>query len=416
MSKQRVKVVEKTKNLSGESRRDLSDALNYVLMGDLVDLSIAWPKYLQFREIVQEYVLLTTEILGSPLLDRRELARARPSLERHLSEINDMIASHMSMDLSDYVGSWNLIEKPMHTEFHKIYNELKKHRVLRGMFASLAQIVDYKDNFNDTTGRSLQSRLGFITSMPGNTWMPLPYELDFGVIMTISGIGNNTHKWILDVLSSYNRIVKSIWNLTQSPDVDVDEFVKSLEGSLDSLTSIPELSRCKAAFGLIKSSLGMLRDNFGAYYKNFVDTNDPNTILHEFVVDVTNVSGKTQSPQVSSQIRTIIKFFHKQAALRASSPNADAKSVAMMKKMETIANGLFGSTPDESGDTAAVDDKLSKSARADAIAEAAQSAPQRAGRATRVRSSAAAAAAAPPREERPTDSMTAEELEAYING
>lgn len=339
--------VQKTKISIGDDAvsSDLSGLFNNVLMGDLVDLKLAWPKYVRLRAGITEYNALHQRLANCPLLARPEMAAARPSVAAHGEALSELIAGFCRMDLTDYVDNWELIERSQHEAFHAKYEELKKHSFLKSLFRSAAAIIDYKVDFADTN-RSPQSRLGFIQSMPGMDWAPFPHSFNYGHALMINGIGKNTYAWLAQYLLDYHNITVSLWKTTQEPDIDVEKFSGVINEMADKLQTIPEISRCRQAIGVIRSSIGLFKNNFSAYYSNFIDTKDSSSIMHEFIIDVTEANGKG-NPELSRQFKTIISFFRKQTELRAANDPQLQKAMSTINRVidrtEEATNNKLGS-------------------------------------------------------------------------
>lgn len=389
--------VQKTKIGLGDDSMssDLSGLFNNVLMGELVDLNLAWPKYVRLRNGIQQYIDLHTRLAACPLLARPEMASARPSVVAHSAALAELHEGYCRMDLTDYEGNWDLIEKSQHEAFHAKYEELKRHTLLKGLFRSVASILDYKPDFTDTN-RSPQARLGFVLSMPGMDWAPFPHEFNYGHALMIDGIGKNTYAWLATYLLDYHNIVIALWKTTQEPDIDVDKFSAVINEMADKLQTIPEISRCKQAINVIRSSIGLFKNNFSVYYSNFIDTKDSSSIMHEFIIDVTEANGKG-NPELTRQFRSIINFFRKQTELRATN------DPQLQKAMSTI-NRVIDRTEE------ATNNKIGQSVRKDTIdkTEPARKAPAPRAAPEETSTNMAARAAAA--------DMSADELAEFING
>lgn len=391
--------VQKTKiGLGDGASGDLSSLFNTVLMGDLVDLKLGWPKYVRLCAGIAEYRALHQRMVACPLLSRKEMSGAIPSIVAHETAIDTLMAEYCGEDLSDFVDNWDLIEKAQHEAFHAKYDALKKHATLKTLFRSVANIVDYKGDFNDTS-RSPQNRLGFVMQQPGMDWAPFPHDFNYGRAMMIEGIGKNTYAWLATYIADFYRIVIQLWKTTQEPDVDVEQFASVINEMADKLQTIPEISRCKGAINVIRSSIGLFKNNFGAYYSSFLDTSDSSSIMHEFIIDVTEANGKN-NPELTRQFRTIINFFRKQTELRATT------DPQLQRAMQTL-NRVIDRTED------ATNTKLGAAVRKEAVDNEATTAPKPAARLGKTAASsqpdqysAARAAAA---------DMTVEELAEFIN-
>jgi len=122
----------------------------------------------------------------------------------------------------------------------------------------------------------------------------------------------------------YNRTYE-IYKIITSPDVDVDKFVEIVAKSIDEIkTKIP---RCNEAFDKIKNATHLLKDNFGDYYKDFVESENPTIIMENFISDV--AQSAEGSPQLIMQFKRIISFYRKNAEQHMQS-NPQLKQVFSM--------------------------------------------------------------------------------------
>jgi len=100
-----------------------------------------------------------------------------------------------------------------------------------------------------------------------------------------------------------------IYKTITSPDVDVDKFVEIVSKSIDDVKG--KIPRCNEAFNKIKNATHMLKDNFGDYYKDFVESENPSIIMENFISDV--AQSAEGSPQLVMQFKKIISFYKKNA-------------------------------------------------------------------------------------------------------
>jgi len=110
----------------------------------------------------------------------------------------------------------------------------------------------------------------------------------------------------------------TIYKTVSSPDVDVDEFSDIIMSSIDQLEGVQELNRCKKAFDKIRQSVKLLVGNFDGYYKDFIQSRNPTSIMENFIFDVAETS--KSDPQVTRQFREIIKYYKKATAGKIKDP------------------------------------------------------------------------------------------------
>lgn len=122
-----------------------------------------------------------------------------------------------------------------------------------------------------------------------------------------------------------------IHSITTSPDVNVDEFAEVIMTAIDQVQTQPGLNRCGKAFHRIKESVGLLKENFGGYYKDMIQSNNPAVLMESFVVDVAK-SGSSD-PQLVSQFRQITNHFQKMS--QQNGRHKDEKLQALFKELNS---------------------------------------------------------------------------------
>lgn len=350
-----MKAVAKSRkiNLGGDGTDEISSMFNNILNGEKVPLDIVWPRYLAMSETITS-IFDNLQLLHDCSLFQR-LKDAKASLAQYLKWARAEHARFFSMDLHEYTSDFSLVEEEIHTQFDKIYREMKESQFVRQIIKSLEQLIVYRHDFMPRDNNvSMKERLGFIIRMPTADWHPFPFTFDLKGCIMMQGIGQNTYSFIVAFLERYYVAAKALWDRTQEPDIDVDRFTEIISESVEKLKTLPELHRCTTAFAKIKSSLGMFKDNFSNYYHNFIDTKDSTTIMHEFIMDVSNSTDT--NPKLTMEFRTIINYYRKMAEQQKNmDPNAK-------KLFGTIDEAFKRSEQDVDGDT------IRKAARDDAIA------------------------------------------------
>ncbi len=116
-------------------------------------------------------------------------------------------------------------------------------------------------------------------------------------------------KYILIWLNLIYISTLEIYNVSTSPDVDIERFSEILINAITQVQRQPELHRCNKAFAKIKNSVGLLQNNFSGYYKDFIQSKNPSTIIESFVIDVSN--NESADAQTTREFRKIIAYYSK---------------------------------------------------------------------------------------------------------
>lgn len=354
----------------GNLKEELAANFNATFMSDRVDMTIAWPRYLKLCEMMREYRELHRELETCSLLRAAEMVQDADSVKDHGKAIDEYIGHFCGWDLAKYDMCWSELPVDIHKTFHDAYDLMKKHNLLRSMFKSLGDLTDFKEKIKDEN-ISPQNRIHSIVAITGVDWAPFPHKFNIGRATTIVGVGKNTYKWLMGFINQFYVQTINIWKHVREPDIDVDEFVRTIVVSLEQLGKIPELSRCKLALRKVRESMDKFKENFSGYYQNFIDTGDSTSMLHEFVVDVSRDNG-TADPETVRQFNVLMTFTRKQIELRKQN---DPSLAAQLSKFEQTMNRA----------ESVVDSKIAAS----------MSAPAQPPPANRPRPSAAAAAANP---------------------
>lgn len=350
-----MKAVAKQKkiNLGGENTDEISSMFNNILNGELVPLDIVWPRYLEMKAIFEEIFDALQQLHDCPLMQR--LKPAKQSLSEYLTWARAEHAKFFSEDLYEYTSDFSLVEEEIHTQFDKTYRSMKDSQFIRQIVKTLEELIQYRHDFIPRDNNvPMKERLAFILRMPTADWTPFPFQFDLKSALMLQGIGQNTYSFVVAFLEKYYKAAKKLWDKSQEPDIDVDKFTDVIGTSIDKLRTLPELHRCTNAFKKIKDSLGMFKDNFSGYYHNFIDTKDSTSIMHEFIMDVSN-STET-NPKLSMEFRTIINYYRKMAQQQ---PNMDPNA---KKLFSTVDDALKRSEGDVNGDA------IRKASREDVIA------------------------------------------------
>lgn len=134
-------------------------------------------------------------------------------------------------------------------------------------------------------------------------------SLDIYLIWHDQRMTQKLKDYILLLLHMLYTVSLEIYNLMSSPDIDIARFSEVLIEAITKVQQQPELHRCKKAFNQIKNSVGLLQTNFSGYYKDFIQSKNPSTLIESFVVDVAN--NEKSDPESTRQFRKIVAYYGK---------------------------------------------------------------------------------------------------------
>ena len=172
---------------------------------------------------------------------------------------------------------------------------------------------------------------GFIMNSDGDYLTLFNFtSLDFKQMFCSDLMVDEYRKYVLLVLHLIHVRAMAVVKDVTSPDVDVDKFSEVCVGNIDNMRKL--IPRCDKAFDKIVNSVGMLKENFDGYYKDFVTSQsaNPNIIIENFVIDVAN-SNKADV-QTTRQFREIIKFYHDRIASQKVTDPRLLKMIGMVSQ------------------------------------------------------------------------------------
>jgi hypothetical protein len=161
----------------------------------------------------------------------------------------------------------------------------------------------------------------FILRMPGYEYLPLPFSsLNIKRMWASPNIALNTKRYIFTILNAILNASKDTYKTLLSPDVDVKKFSEVIVSSISKVKK--QIPRCEKAFAKIEESVGLLENNFGGYYKDFIQSQNPSTIMESFIIDVSQSSNT--DAQTTRQFRVIIGHYKKLTQGKINDPKIKA--------------------------------------------------------------------------------------------
>lgn len=307
-----MKVVQKTVKQSLGDTKDISEMFNQMLGAGALNIIIAYPKYINMKNAVENLVRLFDAIQKSPFLTKtEEFKRCADELNHFVSEARKQIDYWFGMQLEEPAN----VTDEQRQKFTELYEGVKKSSLVNQFIIMCDKLVVYKNYFNDEN--NLNDK--FLTNMVDPEFKPFPFSnLNLKYIFTMCG--PNTKKFFMTILHKSFIISHTLWKVVTSPDVDVDQFVKIIMSNIDQIQNRPELGRCKDAFDKIKESVHMLKDNFSGYYRNFISTKDSTIIMQNFIIDVSK--NQSNNPKVIKQFQKIVRYYQTMASSQIKNDKA----------------------------------------------------------------------------------------------
>jgi hypothetical protein len=301
-----------------DDQKELQKYFNQMVGDDTPDASIVVPKLARFMD---EVMAIQTALQGfvNVLGKFDDYTAQADELTKFAAEIAKLIAN---------VG-------PAEGYTSRKWMDVKEHDVTRTCLMICNNLIvihtHLKGTWDDVDRK-------FMDRYSGATLAPFPFsQLDFKYLWLVHGEGiDGLRELLFSVLQVMWTRTYEIYQLTHSPDVDVSALSKKLVESIGKLSK--HIRGCDLAFAQIKKSVGMLETNFDGYYKDFLESKDPNNIFTNFIADV-STSCESDSRLVF-QCKRIVQYYRKksqqQAALGKSSGKKNLMFDTLLKHYDGI--------------------------------------------------------------------------------
>ena len=324
----RVKTVKKTLG-----NVDVQSLFNSAVGGEdaSVDVKIAWPKFKHVRRHTARMVALLDWLCKRPWL-KTSFAAEAANIAQYTSTLSDEHTRFFVDGVPDLDAA--ALVDPMYRE---LYGSEEDHEVrdsfILGLedtrpedvekFVSLYKRAVESDLVNTavkicsnliTYRASIETREklnGRFLLSPGLSFAPIPRLESANFKAFYTALPKEKRDEILVFLHKLYHISHDAYEAANLPDVDVEEFVSIIQQSIGHVKG--QIPRCDEAFKKLEESIGLLRGNFGKYYKDSKHSGNPGMMMESFVMDVAGNS-QNSSPKVRMQFKKIIGHYQKMAA------------------------------------------------------------------------------------------------------
>lgn len=213
------------------------------------------------------------------------------------------------------------------------YSELKDHKLVKVIIficRDLKPFAFYIENQGTKEMESFGYKGAWISDHPGSILAPFTFsEFNLKAIWRNPLTDDRMKKYLLTLIKSIFITCNEIYKLISSPDIDISQFSKIIVESIQKIKSVPELNRCKKAFSKLEESVELLEGNFGEYYKDMVQSQNPTMLIVNFINDVS----KTDKMDIGlvTQFRQIVNYYRKTTQGKIKDP-------AIRKKFEMLSS------------------------------------------------------------------------------
>jgi hypothetical protein len=279
----RVKVIKK-QSLDPE----IVDMFNQMLGTGDADVDIIRPKYL----LVQDKIKTIKKLLDD--------ATENVFVKIVPADCKDINAYTQTLTEIPFVDVTAMDSK----ELTPLYNDLKVNNTVRSVILLCKMLIEHHGKLaTDSTFDG-----NYINRMPGHELLIFPFsKLNIKYIWGLPGTTDQLKKYIFTFMRILLETTRAVYHAVTSPDVDIKKISAAIMNSIQSVKK--QIPRCEKAFAKIQQSLDLLENNFDGYYKDFIQAQNPSTLIESYVIDVSR-TGNTD-PQTTQQFRKIINYFRK---------------------------------------------------------------------------------------------------------
>lgn len=344
----KTKIVTAKKTMSDKG---VIEMFNQMLGTENADPNIVWPKYKQVRVDVRGISRLLSAMVNDVILKQFE----SKTITEDCNEVIKFTKDLDDIEFKDTTTDTYEIK----IECGKHYGSIKTNNNINIIILTCRNLIQYKKIWEmENLSQCDVKDYSFVLRHPGPYWRPFPFsELNIKELWRSKKMTRNVKTYIMTVIQKIYKKCKSVYDTVTSPDVDAKQFSEVIVSSIAKVRKM--VPRCDKAFDKIEASVTMLEGNFGGYYKDFVQSRNPSTIIENFVVDVSRT--QNADAQTTRQFRKIINFYRKATQGKIKDPK--------MKKVFDALSANFSALEESTGvadDEDSVTKTLTKKQRANA--------------------------------------------------
>lgn len=322
--------------------KDLSEMFNQMLGAESADITIAYPKYQSLKNILEMLLKLTKIFSNSNFMKTFGFEENKAEIDRFLDKSEKEFNELFSIDFSNYEWNLTLVEEEDRKHFNETYEKMKECVLIQTFIKVCNNLIRYKKHLENNKELSYK----FVNNISGVEFSPLPFtSLNFKYIFEADNIDATAKKFTLTMLGKLYTLSYDLYKEFSKPDIDVDKFVEVITSNLGEVKK--RIPRCDKAFKKIEESVSMLKNNFGKYYRDFVETKQSTIIMENFILDVSN--NTKADPELTLQFRKIINYYRKMASQNVTNPQVKQLFQKVEEKMK-ILEGNDNITRAENGD------------------------------------------------------------------
>ena len=307
------------------------------MMGSEVDINIIHPKYLVIWDECQSLIKNMLKFADTDsILSKQfpELKKAMKEIRYFCNQFKDALGTRKSYDDMMKEGNKN-----------NSYVTLKNSDYMKNLIITRRNLQEHQKYIQSakdiTTNLFLCER--FIYEYPGPELTLFPFSsFELKNIWDEPRMKEfkNIKEYILICLCVFYSKIKKIVKLVLSADVDVKGFSNAVGQQL--IAARKQIRGCNRAFDKIEQSIDLLEDNFDGYYRDMIQSKNPNLIVENFVLDVSK--NQKHDRGTNMEFKRIMKFYQKQTAGKINDPRLQHLFNALDKNFSLLDNNTDEST------------------------------------------------------------------------
>lgn len=317
--------------------QNLVDMFNQMLNGE-GDAKIVVDKLQKFKSAVGVIVKVTNDFSTGPF-------------SKHFSEYKEW---------AEEIGKWSAYCGELLAltgEDSKVWSQIKEHNQTKQIILASKELVAYEAFLDVKDGEKMTDR--WLVTLPGLSFVPFKFtKLDLKHIWDNERTTPAIKNYCLATIRILFRRSKEVYTLVTSPDVDTKRLSVAILGSIGKVKSLPQLNRCGKAFNKILESVDLLETNFTDYYRDMVSSKNPNTIIENFVMDVSK--GPGMDAELMRQFRVIFTFYKKQASEKVKDPKMQKLFESLGEKINLIESNPRPKVEESDADGESIEAKAKK--------------------------------------------------------
>lgn len=293
-----------------EGHEDMINMFNQMLGEGAPNVPIVSQKIHDMKEQSFTIIKLIRKLTEQYIFTKHKIQEAQITQMLNFCSEYEKKLNDVYVDIFAYRMDYSDIPEEEIKRFSKIYSDFKEDTHLKRLIFTCRNLSRDKAHLENKSYK-------FIESYPGNDYSPLEFSnMNFKEII-IDDVSEQIREYIILWLYLMYKKTHELYEKFTAPDVDLDEFVEVILGTLRSVKS--RIPRCEKGFKKLENSVNLLKTNFGTYYKDFISSKNPNIIIESFIVDVAESSANVD-PQLASQLGSIVAFFRKNTRGKINDP------------------------------------------------------------------------------------------------